>query len=195
MADDSQANTSVSAGRAIEKVKQRGCPMPKRVNELKKKRGSNSPQAVKGLSAAGRGARKPAKRYLPRPGPLTVVQILRDMLASHSVDVVEAVNNILEWMPASGIRCARLPDTWVVESRGVRQELTALPRSLSMLRSICARLAILNHESTGVDAFLYGGEGDVVVSDKRMGIRRYHVATMNTPSEQWFNILPIKDEA
>jgi len=122
--------------------------MPKRVNELKKKRAASSAQAVKGLSAAGRGARTPAKRDLPQPGSLTVVQILRDMLASHSVNVVEAVNNILEWMPASGIRCTRFPDKWVVDSRGVRQELTALPRSLSMLRSICARSA---RDSAGND--------------------------------------------
>jgi hypothetical protein len=124
-----------------------------------------------------------------------VADILQQTLESRDVDIVIVVNGILAQTPASGVRCTRHPDKWVIEGDGFYQELKAAPRSLNMLRLMCARLAVLSLETTGRDTFLYGGEGDILLPKNGQGFHRFHVQTMNTPGEQWFEITPIQDEA
>jgi len=124
-----------------------------------------------------------------------VADILQQTLESRDVDMVMVVNRILTQTPASGVRCTRHPDKWVIEGDDFRQELKAVPRTLNMLRLMCARLAVLSLETTGKESFLYGGEGDILLRNTNRGFHRFHVQTMNTPSEQWFEITPMQDEA
>jgi hypothetical protein len=121
-----------------------------------------------------------------------VVQLLYDTLHGRNVDLVEVINQLLEIVPPSGLRCSRLDNKWLIDINQVREEISAERRSLSMLRSMCARLAVLSHETTGSDMFLYGGEGDIILQQNGRTLR-FHVKTMNTMGQQWFEIHPLSN--
>ncbi len=121
--------------------------------------------------------------------------ILASMFTQKKVDVTLLVDQLLSLIPQQGLRCEREAGAWSIKSGSHVEIIEAPPRLLSLIRSLCARLAVLSQETTGVPPFLYGGEGDIVVRHPDQSTRRYHVKTMNTTAAQWFEIAPIKDVA
>jgi len=121
--------------------------------------------------------------------------LLSSMFTQQKVDVTSLVDQLLLLLPQQGLRCEREAGAWSIQTGSHVELVEAPPRQLSLVRSLCARLAVLSQETTGVSPFLYGGEGDIIVHHPDQSTRRYHVKTMNTTAAQWFEITPIKDVA
>jgi hypothetical protein len=107
------------------------------------------------------------------------------------VDVPGVVDKLLQVASLSSVRCDVQEKEIVLKADGIKKYIHLSAQSRSILRAISARLALLSHETTGADAFIYGGQGEVVLDDDH----RYHIETKNTTSEQGFEINPIKDVA
>lgn len=123
----------------------------------------------------------------------TIEDLLKQIIIQQDVSIVEVADRLLELTPATGVKIEKLADRWVVHTEGKLHIIFGTSRPLSMLRSVAARIAVLSNETTGQGAFLYGGEGDIIKPKNFGTYSKYHVKTMNTPSQVWLEIVPIKD--
>jgi hypothetical protein len=124
---------------------------------------------------------------------LQVVRMMSGLLVAEEIDLVDFVNHLLGASPPSGWRCTREANQLVLESDGHRVIIPGEPRALSMVRSICARLAELSRETIGCESFPYGGKGEINFNGRLGVASTYQVATMNTMGEQWFEIHPVPE--
>lgn len=135
--------------------------------------------------------------YTVNDAPLTpflqVVRMMNGLLVAERIDLVDFVNHLLGASPPTGWKCTREANRLVLESDDQRVIIPGEPRPLSMVRTICARLAELSRETTGSEPFPYGGNGEITFNGKLGVASSYHVSTMNTTGQQWFEIHPLPE--
>jgi hypothetical protein len=117
-------------------------------------------------------------------------EILTSAFALQRIDIDQLVKQVMSPIATHFLRCSVIQDQIVIEIANHRLSYTVEPRKRSMIRTMCARIAMLSHETTGVDPFLYGGEGEIHLPLEGT-VRRFHVRTMNTTGQQWFEIHPL----
>jgi hypothetical protein len=126
-----------------------------------------------------------------------IEELVREKMAGRKIDLVPVVDQFLMLARDVGeIKCTLASDDHLrFEIPGQDAVEVSLDCALGKLRTMCARLAVLCHES-GQDLFLYGGEGIIrkdctnhsVGSASNHEQRTWKVRFKNTTDQQEFTI-------
>ena len=117
--------------------------------------------------------------------------LVQAKLAGRKIDVVGFIDQLLDLSQEVGaIRCSlAAEDSLRFELPGLDSCEVKLDAGRGKLRMLCARLHVLLKETSGPKASPYGGEGAIIPNDGRGWTTRFK----NTPAEQEFTIVPVKD--